>query len=44
MRQAGYSEDDEGDAALFARVRDLLLKRTLQRAPLPDREDELRGA
>ncbi|GAA5852889.1 hypothetical protein JCM9279_006216 [Rhodotorula babjevae] len=42
MRQAGYVEDDEGDAALFGRVRDLLLKRTLQRAPVPEREDELR--
>lgn len=43
MRQAGYVEDDEGDAELFARVRDLLLKKTLQRAPLPERDDELRG-
>ncbi|GAA6003966.1 uncharacterized protein JCM10292_000628 [Rhodotorula paludigena] len=42
MRQAGYLEDSEEDAALFARVRDLLLKRTLMRPPLPAREDELR--
>ncbi|KPV72847.1 uncharacterized protein RHOBADRAFT_55521 [Rhodotorula graminis WP1] len=42
MRQAGYVEDDEGDAELFGRVRDLLLKKTLQRAPLPEREDELK--
>lgn len=43
MRQAGYLEDAEEDATLFARVRDLLLKRTLMRPPLPAREDELRG-
>ncbi|GAA6054006.1 hypothetical protein JCM3770_002414 [Rhodotorula araucariae] len=42
MRQAGYIEDDEGDAALFARVRDLLLKRTLARPPLPETEEELK--
>ncbi|GAA5988590.1 hypothetical protein JCM10908_003631 [Rhodotorula pacifica] len=33
MRSSGYSE--EQDAELFTRTRDLLLKRTLQRPPLP---------
>ncbi|BGP44086.1 hypothetical protein JCM10450v2_008303 [Rhodotorula kratochvilovae] len=42
MRQAGYVEDDESDAALFTRVRDLLLKRTLGRPPLPEKEAELK--
>ncbi|KWU43140.1 hypothetical protein RHOSPDRAFT_35280 [Rhodotorula sp. JG-1b] len=35
MRSAGYHDDDERDAPLFERTRDLLLKRTLQRPPLP---------
>ncbi|ORY88664.1 hypothetical protein BCR35DRAFT_350895 [Leucosporidium creatinivorum] len=34
MAEAGYSQ--AGDAELFARVRDLLLKKTLARPPLPD--------
>ncbi|GAA5878680.1 hypothetical protein JCM3774_000449 [Rhodotorula dairenensis] len=35
MRSAGYDDSTEKDAPLFERTRDLLLKRTLQRPPLP---------
>ncbi|GAA5957252.1 hypothetical protein JCM8115_006930 [Rhodotorula mucilaginosa] len=40
MRSAGY--DDQRDAPLFGRTRDLLLKRTLQRPPLPADTDLLK--
>jgi hypothetical protein len=40
---SGYSLDDEADAKLIVRVKELLLKKTLNRAPLP-RAEELKGA
>lgn len=43
MRSAGYNDDDERDAPLFERTRDLLLKRTLQRPPLPADTALLKG-
>lgn len=41
MRSAGYNETD--DAPLFERTRDLLLKRSLQRPPLPADTALLKG-